>query len=66
VGYRFRFVRHVSAHDPSPRRYIRGVVGDLTVYQLVLSAASIADPFFLFLFLFLSRIAPKRIAFRCA
>jgi hypothetical protein len=62
VGYRFRFVRHVSAHDPSPRRYIRGVVGDFTVYQLVLSAASIADLFFLFL----SRIAPKRIAFRCA
>jgi hypothetical protein len=55
-------VRHVSAHDPSPRRYIRGVVGDFTVYQLVLSAASIADLFFLFL----SCIAPKRIAFRCA
>jgi hypothetical protein len=55
-------MRNVSAHDPSPRRYIRGVVGDFTVYQLVLSAASIADLFFLVL----SRIAPKRIAFRCA
>jgi hypothetical protein len=55
-------LRHVSAHDPSPRRYIRGVVGDFTVYQLVPSAASIADLFFLLL----SRIAPKRIAFRCA
>jgi hypothetical protein len=42
-------VHHVSAHDPSPRRYIRGVVGDFTVYQLVLSTASIADLFFLFL-----------------
>jgi hypothetical protein len=55
-------LRHVSAHDPSPRRYIKGVVGDFTVYQLVLSAASIADLFFLLL----SCIAPKRIAFRCA
>jgi hypothetical protein len=55
-------VRHVSAHDPSPRRYIRGVVGDFTVYQLVLSAASIAD----LSFLFLSCIAPKHLAFRCA
>jgi hypothetical protein len=54
-------VRHVSAHDPSPRRYIRGVVGDFTIYQLVPSAASIADLFFLFL----SRIAPKHAAFRC-
>jgi hypothetical protein len=53
-------VRHISAHDPSPRRYIRGVVGDFTIYQLILSTAFIADLFFLFL----SRIAPKRIAFR--
>jgi hypothetical protein len=55
-------VRHISAHNPSPRRYIRGVVGDFTVYQLVLSAASIADLFFLLL----SCIAPERIVFRCA
>jgi hypothetical protein len=55
-------MHHVSAHDPSPRRYIRGVVGDFTVYQLVLSATSIADLFFLLL----SCIAPKRIAFKCA
>jgi hypothetical protein len=49
-------LRHVSAHDPSPRRYIKGVVGDFTVYQLVPSAASIAD----LLCLLLSCIAPKR------
>jgi hypothetical protein len=55
-------LRHVSAHDPSLRRYIRGVVGDFTVYQFVLSAASIADLFFLLL----SCIAPKRMALRCA
>jgi hypothetical protein len=55
-------VRYISAHDPSPIRYIRGIVGDFTIYQLILSAASIADLFFLFL----SRIAPKRIVFRCA
>jgi hypothetical protein len=52
-------LRHVSAHDPSPRRYIRGVVGDFTVYQLVPSAASIVD----LLFLRLSCIAPKRSAY---
>jgi hypothetical protein len=55
-------LRHVSAHDPSPRRYIRGIVGDFTVYQLVSSAASIADLFFFLL----SCIAPKRTTFRCA
>jgi hypothetical protein len=55
-------MRHVSAHNPSLRRYIRGVVGDFTVYQLIPSAASIADLFFLLL----SCIAPKRTAFRCA
>jgi hypothetical protein len=53
---------HVSAHDPSLRRYIKGIVGDFTVYQLFLSAASIADLFFILL----SCIAPERIAFRCA
>jgi hypothetical protein len=53
-------LRHVSAHDPSLRRYIRGIMGDFTVYQLVPSAASIADLFLL------SHIAPKRTAFRCA
>jgi hypothetical protein len=37
-------LHHVSAHDPSPRRYIRGIVGDFTVYQLFLSAtAAIVD-----------------------
>jgi hypothetical protein len=55
-------LRHVSAHDPSLRRYIRGIVGDFTVYQLFLSTASIADLFSLLL----SCIAPERIAFRCA
>jgi hypothetical protein len=55
-------VRHVSAHDPSPRRYIRGIVGDFTVYQLIPFAASIADLFFFLL----SCIASKRTAFRCA
>jgi hypothetical protein len=53
-------MRHVSAHDPSPGRYIRGVMGDFTVYQLVPSAASIVDLFLL------SHIAPERTAFRCA
>jgi hypothetical protein len=52
-------LHHVSTHDPSPRRYIRGVVGDFTIYQLVSSAASIAD----LLFLLLSSIAPKRTAY---
>jgi hypothetical protein len=52
-------LRHISAHDPSPRKYIRGIVGDFTVYQLVPSAASIAD----LLFLLLSCIAPRRTAF---
>jgi hypothetical protein len=55
-------VRHVSAHNPSSRRYIRGAVGDFTIYQLVLSATSIADLFFLLLLC----IAPERITFRCA
>jgi hypothetical protein len=40
------------------RRYIKGVVGDFTIYQLFLSAASIADLFFLLN----SCIAPERVA----
>jgi hypothetical protein len=37
---RFLSLHHVSAHDPSPRRYIKGIVGSLTVYQLFLSATA--------------------------
>jgi hypothetical protein len=40
---------------------MRGIVGDFTIYQLVPSAASIVDLFFLHL----SCIAPKRTALRC-
>jgi hypothetical protein len=52
-------LRHVSAHNPSPRRYIKGIVGDFTIYQLVPSAASIPD----LLCLLLSLIAPKRTSY---
>jgi hypothetical protein len=40
VGYRFRSLRHVSAHVLLPRIYIRGEWGKITVYQFIASAAA--------------------------
>jgi hypothetical protein len=40
VGYRFRSLRHVSAHVPLPGIYIRGEWGEITVYQFIASAAT--------------------------
>jgi hypothetical protein len=40
VGYRFRSLRHVSAHVPLPGSYIRGEWGKITVYQFIASAAA--------------------------
>jgi hypothetical protein len=41
VGYRFRSLRHVSAHVSLPGIYIRGEWGEITVYQFIASAAAI-------------------------
>jgi hypothetical protein len=38
VGYRFRSLRHVSAHVPLPGSYIRGEWGKIIVYQFIASA----------------------------
>jgi hypothetical protein len=35
MGYRFRFLRHVAAHVPSPGRFIRGDSGAVTVYEFI-------------------------------
>jgi hypothetical protein len=40
VGYRFRSLRHVSAHIPSSGSYIRGIVVKFTVYQFLASATA--------------------------
>jgi hypothetical protein len=40
VGYRFRSLRHVSAHVLLPGIYIRGEWGKITVYQFIASAAT--------------------------
>jgi hypothetical protein len=40
VGYRFRSLRHVSAHVPLPGIYIRGELREITVYQFIASAAA--------------------------
>jgi hypothetical protein len=40
VGYRFRSLRHVSAHVPLPGIYIRGEWGKITVYQFIASATT--------------------------
>jgi hypothetical protein len=40
VGYRFRSLRHLSAHVPLPGSYIRGEWGNFTVYQFIASAAA--------------------------
>jgi hypothetical protein len=40
VGYRFRSLRHVSAHVPLPGSYIRGEWGKITVYQFIASTAA--------------------------
>jgi hypothetical protein len=40
VGYRFRSLRHVSAHVPLPRIYIREEWGKITVYQFIAFAAA--------------------------
>jgi hypothetical protein len=42
VGYRFRSLRHVSAHVPLPGIYIRGEWGKITVYQFIAFAAIVA------------------------
>jgi hypothetical protein len=45
VGYRFRSLRHVSAHVPSSGSHIRGRVGDLlfTSFLAFAAATIIAD-----------------------
>jgi hypothetical protein len=40
VGYRFRSLRHVSAHVLLPGIYIRGEWGKITIYQFIVSAAA--------------------------
>jgi hypothetical protein len=40
VGYRFRSLRHISAHVPLPGSYIRGEWGKITVYQFIASTAA--------------------------
>jgi hypothetical protein len=40
VDCRFRSLSHVSAHVPSVGSYIRGIVGNFTVYQFLASAAA--------------------------
>jgi hypothetical protein len=40
VGYRFRSLRHVSAHVPLPGIYKRGEWGKITVYQFIASTAT--------------------------
>jgi hypothetical protein len=40
VGYRFRSLRHISAHVPLPGTYIKGEWGKVTVYQFIASAAA--------------------------
>jgi hypothetical protein len=39
-GLHFRSLRHVSAHVPSSGSYIRGIVGNFTIYQFLASAAA--------------------------
>jgi hypothetical protein len=41
VGYRFRSLRHVSAHVPLPGIHIRGEWGNIAVYQFIASAVAI-------------------------
>jgi hypothetical protein len=40
VGYRFRFLRHIAAHVPSPGRFIRGIVGLFTILPVHCSTAT--------------------------
>jgi hypothetical protein len=40
VGCRFCSLHHVSAYVPSVGSYIRGIVGNFTIYQLLASAAA--------------------------